>query len=213
MAWTGFDPDVVSSSINAVITAYNDLYAAMGTEMQNSFVNGMANVWACNAAQAYFNQSFAPRIDGIIRGSNETFVSIVDSMNSAARAWAEVTDSSYSDISFTPNDKYMDVSCILENVAGVRGIDADAAQGILAKLPIIANNALNALTSASSAVDNCGFIGGDQAASLKASLENIKGAINSAVEDLTNDAKRYIDETVNAYGDLGNRIAQAFAGE
>ena len=55
MALTGFDPSVVNSSINAVKSSYDSLIRALGDDMQNQFIGGMADKWACNQAQTFFN--------------------------------------------------------------------------------------------------------------------------------------------------------------
>ena len=54
MAMTGFNPDEVNSSINSVKSAYEALIRALGDDMQNQFVGGMADKWACRNAQSFF---------------------------------------------------------------------------------------------------------------------------------------------------------------
>ena len=157
MALTGFNPDVVNSSINSVKAAYENLIHALGDDMQNRFVNGMADKWACNQAQTFFNNSFKPAIDNLIMSSNSIFESVVASMNSAGQAWAMQTDSSYSPQSFSAITKTMDTSVIRENIGGVRGIDLSSATTVANQLTSIADSAKSALTSAQQAVQNPPF--------------------------------------------------------
>ena len=63
MAMTGFNPDEVNSSINSVKSAYEALIRALGDDMQNQFVGGMADKWACRNAQSFFNDAFKPSVD------------------------------------------------------------------------------------------------------------------------------------------------------
>ena len=210
MAMTGFDPSIVNSSIGSVKTAYQDLITALGDEMQNQFVAGMADKWACNQAQHFFTNAFKPAIDSLISSSNVTFESVVNSMNSAGNAWAQQTESSYSPQSFSMINKNIDASVIRENVNGIRGIDLDAANAVAAKLPAIAESAKSALTQAQNAVQNSGFIGGSQQANLVNSLGTIKSKIDAATEEITSETKNAIDATVANYSNTEGKISEAF---
>lgn len=213
MALTGFDPEKVSSSIGRVKTAYENLITALGDTMQNKFVGGMQDKWACKQAQTFFNEGFKPSIDSLINDSNKTFQSVIDAMNSAGRAWAESTNSQYSTTSFSVISKTMDVSGIQENIGGVRGIDLASANSVAGQLPQIAEQAKSALTSAQQAVQGCGFIGGGQEQALVNSLGTIKTNIDSNVTEITNQVKTSIEQTVTAYSDLEGRVSQAFNGQ
>ena len=85
MALTGFNPDEVTSSINSVKQAYEELIKALGDDMQREFVGGMADKWACKQAQDFFGSAFKPAIDSLISSSNTIFQSVADAMNSAAQ--------------------------------------------------------------------------------------------------------------------------------
>ena len=207
---TGFDPEVVNQSIGNVKSAYEALIQAIGDKMQSDFVGGMQDKWACTQAQKFFNNAFKPAIDSVIQNSNTTFESVVSSMNSAGQAWATQTESSYSPQSFNALNKNIDSSVIMENIGGVRGIDKDAASAVASKLPAIANEAIQALTSAQQAVQNSGFVGGSQQANLVNSLGQIKSKISEIVESITNETKQAVDQTVEVYGDTEGKISEAF---
>lgn len=213
MALTGFDPEVVNSSINNVKNAYENLIKAIGDDMQRDFIGGMSDKWACNHAQTFFNDAFKPTIDGLIQSSNTIFESIVNSMNSAGQAWASQTDSSYSTQNFSAISKTMDTSVIRENIGGVRGIDLASTEPVAAKLPVIAESAKNALTNAQQAVQECGFIGGNQASNLINSLGMIKNKIDSAIQEITTASKNAIETTLQNYSNTEGKVSQAFAGE
>lgn len=210
MALTGFDPDLVNSAINSVKGAYDELMEALVNNIQNQFVMEMADKWACNDAQQFFNSAFKPAIDNLIKSSTNVFSSVIDSMNSAGQAWAMESDSSYTPVSFTANMQTIDVSAIKENIGGVRGIDLDLTPSVLSKLNEIESRAESALTNAQSAVSNCGFVGGNQASNLIDSLGVIKSKINTATGELITETKSSIDSTVQRYGNTEGKISQAF---
>lgn len=212
MAMTGFNPDVVTTSINGVKNAYESLIGALGDNMQNDFVNGMSTVWACNEAIAFFRDAFKPTIDQLIVDSNTIFSSVVSSMNSAASNWAAQTQSSWSGITLSTIDKKIDISGIHENINGDRGIDTVEAQNVSNKLPMIAESAKNALTSAQNAVQSCGFLGGTQASTLAQSLTTIKNNIDSATQSITSATKNAIQKTVETYGSIETNVTSAFSG-
>ena len=203
----GFDPAIVNQSIGAVKSAYESLMDALCTRMQTDFVGGMQDKWCCKQAQDFFNNAFKPSVDQLITSSNQ---SVVNSMNSAAQAWAENTDSSYTSQSFEARTTMIDTGGILENIGGVRGIDKDNATSVASKLTSIANDAKAALTSAQNAVQNCGFVGGNQASNLINSLGIIKTNIDNATEQITTETGNAITETINNYADTEGRISQAF---
>ncbi len=213
MALTGFNPEVVNSSINNVKNAYENLIKAIGDDMQRDFIGGMSDKWACNQAQTFFNDAFKPTIDGLIQSSNTIFESIVNSMNSAGQAWASQTDSSYSTQSFSVISKTMDTSVIRENIGGVRGIDLASTEPVAAKLPVIAEAAKNALTNAQQAVQECGSMGGNQASNLINSLGVVKNKIDSAIQEITTASKNAIETTLQSYSNTEGKVSQAFAGE
>lgn len=213
MALTGFDPEIVNSSIRSVKSAYESLIKALGDDMQTQFIGGMSDKWACNHAQSFFNNAFKPAIDSLIQSSNTIFESVVAAMNSAGQAWAAQTESSYSPQSFTAIPKKMDTSVIRENIGGVRGIDLTEALTVAGKLPGIAESAKSALTSAQQAVEQCGFMGGNQAANLINSLGIIKTKVDSATQDITTGAKNAIDTTVQNYSNTEGKISEAFSAE
>ena len=206
----GFDPSIVNQSIASVKNAYESLIDAICTRMQNDFVGGMQDKWCCKQAQDFFNNIFKPAVDQLINSSNQTFESVVSSMNSAAQAWAENTDSSYTSQSFEARTTMIDTGGILENISGIRGIDKDNAATVASKLVSIASDAKAALTNAQSAVQNCGFIGGNQASNLINSVGIIKTNIDNATTQITTDTENAINETISNYSDTEGRISQAF---
>ena len=210
MAMTGFEPDVVNTAIKNVQAAYEELINVLGTRMQNEFVGGMQDKWACTQAQKFFTDSFKPAVDSIIQSSTSTFDSVVSSMGSAGVAWANQTETSYTPPAFSPISKQIDAGVIVENIGGVRGIDKDLASGVAAKLPGLATDAQTALTNAQTAVQNSGFLGGNQQANLVSSLATIKTKIDNVVTTITNESKNAVDQTIEAYGDTEGRISEAF---
>ena len=213
MGLTGFDPSIVNQSISAVKTAYESLIQALGNDMQTKFIGGMANKWASPEAQNFFNSSFKPAIDSLITNSNTTFESVVNAMNEGAQRWASQTQAQYASQSFSMISKNMDTSPILENIGGVRGCDTVAANDVAAQLPTIAESAKSALTAAQQAVQNCGFVGGNQASNLISSLGQIKNNIDTAVTDITTQTKNAITTTTENYKTIEGQISSAFAGQ
>lgn len=209
----GFNPELVNTAISKITAAYTDLMEALGTKMQNDYVNGMGECWACNAAQKFFNEAFAPAVDELITQSNTIFDSVHGSMVSAAQNWAAQTQTQYSGPSFSTINKKMDTSVIQENIGGVRGIDAGIAEGINGKLPTIIESANQALEQAAQATEQCGFLGGGQAEALAGSLRQIKTNIGSTAEGISTAAKNSVAQTIADYGDLAGRVSQAFNGQ
>ena len=212
MALTGFDPAQVNSSINSVNAAYRELMEAVITATQTKFIDQMANQWACKEAQVWF-ESFTNVINELAAGCTRTFGSVVSTMNEAAQHWAEETGGTeYQSISFSPALLKCNSDGIKENIGGVRGVDKEHATDTVSKLTSIETACNNALNNAKKAVLTCGFMGGNQAESLKASLDQIGVNVAKAVTDTSSAAKTAINNTVTAYGDQAANISNAFSG-
>ena len=212
MALTGFDPGVVNSSINQVNAAYRDLMQAIVTGTQSKFINPMGNQWACKEAQTWFGE-FTNVINELANGCNQTFESVVNTMNEAARAWAQTTGGTeYTSISFSPIGTKVNADPIKENLGGVRGVDRENANSTVSNLSGVAQSASSALASAKSAVASCGFMGGHQAESLIEALNQIGNNINQAVNETSSAAKTAITNTVATYGDQATSVSNAFNG-
>ena len=134
---TGYNQGIVHESIGKVKNAYEELINAIGNQMQNDFVGGMSDKWACPDAQNFFNTSFD---------------TVVLSMNSAGSAWAATVGGTYDTVTFSTINKEMETSSILENINGIQGIDEVDTPTVLNQLPVIAENAKVALGNAVSAV-------------------------------------------------------------
>ena len=66
---TGYNQGIVHESIGKVKNAYEELINAIGNQMQNDFVGGMSDKWACPDAQNFFNTSFIPIFSLILTSS------------------------------------------------------------------------------------------------------------------------------------------------
>ena len=209
---TGFDPMLVTTSINNVNNAYNELMRALINDTQSKFINPMAMYWACNSAQKFFTEALEPSVTSQANGVNTIFESVVSAMNDAARSWAAQTETSYSPVGFTPNTSKVDVSGVQENINGVRGIDKANATSTVSVLSSIQASVESALNSAKQAVSNCGFVGDAQAETLIGSLDRIKTNISTATKDLTSAVNSAIENTVASYGDTAGKVSEAFSG-
>ena len=216
MALTGFNPQLVKKSINSVINAYNDLYDALIVVTQSAFVNPMATLWCCNESKKFFSEVFKPAMDSLQDGATKTFTSIVDSMNSAAKAWADRTGNSgdWSNVSFNPRTTKIDISGIRDkNANGEIGID-EAQSKVKAALLVSKTyvKATAALAKASAAVAVCGFLGGSQASSLQSSLKSIGKAAGDTTKELADGVKKAIESSADAYKGVGSTITNKFGG-
>lgn len=210
MAMSGYDDELVRSTVNNESQAYEQLMAAMGDQMQNTFVEGLADKWACPQAQRFFNENFKPALDEFLTSTSSTFENIAQTINSAGQNWASTVEASFSPVSFSTIGKTMDTSSIRENIGGVRGIDLDAANAVAQQLTAIRDAADSAVDAARQGVANSGFLGGEQQANISTSLNTISNKINEVVTNITNQSREAINQTVETYADTQGRIEQAF---
>ena len=213
MALTGFDPTIVQSSMKNFISAANDVMEVLCNKFQNQFVDKMAGLWACKNAQNYFTNSVKPSMDSLTLDADKIFNSVIKSMQDAGNNWASRTGAIFSAPTYVSRRKALDVSGIKENIGGVRGIDLSSATTVSTAMSYINGAAESALSRAVSAVQNCGFIGGESAANLLASLNKIKTNINTTFTNCNSQMKTAITNTVNNYENTEGKIAQAFAGQ
>ena len=213
MALTGFDPSIVQNSMSSFITAANDVMDVLCNKFQTQFVDKMAGLWACKNAQDYFTNSVKPAMDSLTSNADKIFTSVVNSMKDAGNNWASRTGATFSAPTYTSSRKALDVSGIKENISGVRGIDLSSATTVSNTMAIVNGAAEGALSRAVAAVKNCGFIGGESAANLLASLNTIKTNLNTTFTNCNAQMKTAINNTVSNYENTEGKIAQAFAGQ
>ena len=212
MAMTsGFNSELVRTSISKVVNSSNDLMKSLKEEMGSKFISPMGDAWACKEAVDFF-ASLKETLDDLIKKSDSVFQSVVDTMNQGAKNWAISTGNEgvFSPVSYHNYAGRTDVGMIKENIGGERGINKGAADSATATLASIKASCDKALTSASQAVDSCGFIGGSQAENLKTSLNEIKTNISNSFDEYVNSTKKGIDETITKYGNIETTNAGTF---
>ena len=210
---TGFNAAEVQISISGVKAAYNSIIDQIGNRMQTEFINGMADMWACDEAVDFFTNTVKSDMDRLIPAVNATFESIVRVMDECARIWAENTGNAsvYVGTQFEQNPKTsVDVSNIKTDFNGSRGIDVEAVQPVVNKLADISEQAKNFAKQAQEAVSNCGFVGGNQAETLYQSLERVKASIDAAISSIAQLIQTYINNTVSRYGALQSQVSSKF---
>lgn len=220
---TGFNPDEISGCLSRIASSYANLIHALHSTTQSVFVDKMAESWACKGAQdtmAIFKENF----DSLINMVNDVFTKepmgsedagIYPAIRENGKAWANITGN---DGAFTPTDIQkqsvsMDVSNMLENIGGVRGVNKEQADSAISALKsVVLVECDNAVDQAKQAVQQCGFIGNGQAESLCAALnrigEKIHNDIDSQVQEITN----AVNQTLEKYQNKSKEIADAFAG-
>ncbi len=212
MNLTGYNPSVVAESLSALQNAYNDLATALTTTLQNRFVEGMADKWASPNAVTFFT-GFQDTMNGVIIDADVIFSSVKGAMNSAAAQWAMSAGEGYSNIPFQENGNRINISSIQSEIGGVKGIDRDNASSTAnSALSAVQTDVESALSRANSAVQECGFIGGNQASNLQASLNQIQTNVNNAFSEIKQALEKAINDTVQQYNDTEGKISQAFAG-
>jgi len=210
----GFNPDQVRNAINKQKDAYQDLYDAVITVTQSAVITPMALLWASPEAKKFFTGIVKPAFDDLLKGINQTFKSIVDSMNSAASSWAKQTGASWSPIGFTPRTTQIDVSGIKEKLGngdiGIDEIEA-VAKAMLLNTKVYVK-AVAALAKALAGVTVCGFLGGSQASNLRSAIKGVKEAIGDSTQTISEGAIKAIKETASNATSLGAKISDAFKG-
>lgn len=209
---TGTNVEEVSTSINGVIKAYNDLYDAINNTFQHSFIDAMSNLWACNEAKRFF-ADVKTDMDAIISETNLVFESVVKAMNDAADVWSSTGGSSFARIAFSTIPSTINVENIRESINGVQGVSLTSANTTAKTSLETVNNAVeSAISKAKLAVASNGFKGGNQSANLQESLEKIGNDITRIIRTLSDNVNNRIQETVELYGDIAAKVSSAFAG-
>lgn len=208
--FSGFNADKVYATLNKIENVYGDLHRAIKNKLQDGFITGMRDKWACNEAQIFFRDGVKPQFEEIIRKVNENFTIIDEGINEAARLWALETQSDYTKRNFSMIITKIDVSMIQENIAGTRGIDKTEALNQVAYLKEFENEAVSALSKAQNAIRGCGLLGGLQEDNLYNVLGKNKSIISEYVVAITSALDKAINTTVTTYGDTEGKISQAF---
>lgn len=213
MDFLGFNANEVNSSIGNIIQAYNNLYNALYIDMQNIFINKLCNDWYGTDA-IEFIAKVKTSSDSLLKEVDEIFGSVEQAMNGAAQAWAEETGNigAYTVRKLSANTGRINTSNAKENNGGIRGMRINVASEARENLAKIKTYADQALTSARKAVEECGFLGGNQASSLQNSLSEIKNNVNKEFGQLSDDLENAIKSYLQSKTDLSETIQTKFSG-
>ena len=207
---TGFDPGVVKRSISGIMSARSELMDALAIKMQSKFVDEMGKIWAAEQAQDFFAK-FKEAMDGLIKKSDETMESVVNTMNQGATNWARELETTYVPTTYTKFPKKIAVDgIIVNNINGAKGINESEAVSTADLLSVLSSNAESALQKATAAVKDCGFISAEESADLANSLSEIKTSISEKFGSLITDAQNGIKNTVSKYGEIKTSNASTF---
>ena len=213
----GYNAEDVRRSINSVIAAYDELARVIGDNIQNDYINPMAQLWACKEARTFF-KSFKDKMDVLNQEVFATFKSVVDSMNSAAVAWSKVTSGFWASIntflqgSSIKKNKDLSIDCIKENIEEWRGINDVAAKKITdTQFAKINSGVESALEKAKNAVQNSGFKAENRQDLINA-LTKIQNSINNKVQSIIKDANEAMSLSVDKYKLLEKEVSNAFQG-
>lgn len=215
----GYNPQNVTNSINKVKNAYENLITAIGNHAQSYIVDKVANQWACQEAVEFFKK-FKDVIEKLNIDVDNTFETVVNSMKSAATAWAQATSGPWGAVGsmtilplFKKNKKI--------NIGLIKEKDADGNVGINPAVEGICKEGFNkimqeaaaAVKEASDAVQNSGFIDSKNQQSLYNSLKIIENRINNAVINISHESKVYINNSVDKYQTVSKKVSNAFQGK
>lgn len=214
MAFTGFDANEVNRSVGDIIQAYNNLYNALYNDMQNIFVNKLCEAWYAKAAVDFIG-TVKEADDSLLKDIDQIFESVANAMNSAAKAWAQQTgdEGTYTARTLTLNSGRINTSNAKENNDGKRGVEPEIANEAKGNLSKIKTYTDQALTSARNAVNECGFLGGDQANALQNALEQIKNNVNKALEEMASALEQAVSTTLQNYEALSSNVSGKFSGK
>jgi hypothetical protein len=207
---SGFNPVKIAQAIKSIKEAYKATAEVLTTGVQTQFVNEMKNAWACPLAQKFFTESFKPTMDSLSDNNDSILESVVTTINGAATAWAKLQQAVFTENRFEKVSKRIDVSGIQAKIGDLVGIDKTSAESIYKKFHQQVTEASSKLDIAVNAVQDCGFLGGQQQSNLIASLKKIKQNMSSAMNEIDTSLKAYIEQTIKDYSDTEGAIAKAF---
>lgn len=213
MSITGTSASEISASLNRVQAAYDSLMAALHGRMQSDFIDQLGEEWFSEQAQKYFNNTVKPVMDDMLSASYKTFQNIVETMNGWGANWAQLHETSWSNIQFNGELKTVSVDCIkLENGEGRKGIFEEEANATAAGLASIESDVNSAVSEAESAVHECGFVdpGSSMESTLISSLNAIKSKFEEAIAQVREGFKSAVNETVEQYASLKSKTSEAF---
>ena len=213
MALTGIKAEEVNASLRSIQNSYNELMRALVTDMNNQFVNEIANLWVCKEAVDFFNGDYTTTCNSMKKAVNETFRSIFDAMNGAAATYAAndgTSGGSYTRVEFSEDTANVNVGTIKENEGGLRGADVEGIKSTTeSKLGTILGTIQGALSKTETSVETSGFYDAEssQANALRTSISTIKNSIEKNFEQIKEALVEQANATSQKFGDIKSKIA------
>ena len=207
----GTNFEEITACLQTIQTSINEFDECIPGRVQKDVIEPMSSDWADERAVRVFG-IFGDTMNELLTNVHNVFNSIGQSINSAATAWASSHEASFSRVDLNVPDSKLDVSPIKTDINGDRGVIIESAQSSISKLTQISASALGDLENIARAAASSGFLGGGQGEQLKATLDNIKTKINSAINEIYTTAMDEMQKTWEEYGQVGQQVKSAFEG-
>ena len=215
MGITGLNLGETSAAISKVAEAYKDIHDALISDSKTSFVEPMSSLWGSPEAVNFFT-AYASTIASLSDSVNNTFNSVVVSMNSAANNLASIGGATWDNPLVegqVVKKNELDTTSIKSDLNGVVGVDGDAASTLAdSAMTSIETKIVAGLEKACNAVNTSGFVGAAMQDHLVTSLKNIKNHVEMTFDDLKSKVKKAITDTEEAYKTTSSNIESAFSG-
>ena len=211
---SGYNPERVNRAVKGIVVGMEGYFEAMNRDMQDKFVKPMSSLWACEQAQRLFNSKYKPEMDKIYSSASNTLRNIIEHVNSAGVAYAKTTESEFSPISFEIPANACDVSIIVDNIGGDKGIDQAGANDTVKIIDSLVSRAESSLDSLRQSAAESGIlsVGDSYQAALDSSVNSLKQQVVDFANALKAEFNALVQQTVEQYGSLESQAVDAASG-
>ena len=212
--WTGWSDNNVERLQRILNNKYKQFINQFNTTLKISFIEPIGRAWASQDAVDYLNQEFSDNVNRLVDVIGQMYEYSFGIIEKARWAWSSTTNTDIISCPFEKIALSLDVSCIKENINGVRGIDKQDVMNCVSNLKeMMGSITADCLDFVNKEVSDIGFYDyNDVVAQIfRDRMRSTEKMASTLIHSFEIGINNKINNTVQVYGDVAGKIAQNFA--
>ena len=208
----GYNDSDVRFIYDEIIGRCTNVHDYLTFDMQEKFVNVMAENWFCKEAQDFF-ANFKQKNDQLVKTVDNKFREIYEIIHDAEMMWAQQTQGKVSrSWGMAGGATNLDISGIKENYNNIRGINMKKVPEIMNTFTTTIEKVKEDMQYIKDSTQRVPFLGGNQQEKLVYLIDSTTKIIVEKVTEFISGTKTAIDSTLAKYGGTAAMVSERLSG-
>ncbi len=208
----GFTPAKANEFLTGVKNYYKEIMNLFSQNIQKSFIDNMEYGWFTPVAVTTF-QEYVKVFNNCKNAITYHYNSVVQAINAAGQNWASnpYVNTTWSKIPFEQDDSLLNSTKIKESIDGQYGGDIDITNTSVNNLEGIKGDIISKISNIVATVDSYKemFMGADQVATLKNSLDTCGRQINTEFGKIEENIGQQVKQALQSLQQTADQVKQS----